>query len=130
MELKPSFTDPLKWSTIKAPASGTVNLAVHAPFQRDSANTVFVKLLINSDKAQRKGLQFGFSDRARVFCNGQLLFAANDTYRTRDFRFLGTIGYHDTVFLPLKKGKNEVWIAVSESFGGWGVQARWLEKWE
>lgn len=127
-ELNLLSTDQLEWKSLKAPVNGTVNLAIHAPFKRDSANTVFVKLLVNSSKAQRKGLQLGFSDRARVYCNGQLLFAANDTYRTRDFRFLGTIGFHDTVFLPLQAGKNEVWIAVSENFGGWGVQARWLEE--
>jgi len=25
--------------------------------------------------------------------------------------------------LPLVSGKNELWLAVSESFGGWGVKA-------
>jgi hypothetical protein len=26
--------------------------------------------------------------------------------------------------VPLKKGRNDLVFAVSESFGGWGVQAR------
>jgi hypothetical protein len=26
------------------------------------------------------------------------------------------------VYLPLKKGHNEIWIAVSEDFGGWGIK--------
>jgi hypothetical protein len=25
--------------------------------------------------------------------------------------------------LPLKKGDNELWLAVTENFGGWGVKA-------
>jgi hypothetical protein len=26
--------------------------------------------------------------------------------------------------LPLKKGENELWLAVTENFGGWGIRAR------
>jgi hypothetical protein len=29
----------------------------------------------------------------------------------------------DSVFLPLRKGENELLFAVSESFGGWGLIA-------
>lgn len=43
---------------------------------------------------------------------------------SRDYRFLGTVGYFDEVYVDLKKGKNELWIAVSETFGGWGVKAQ------
>jgi len=116
----------LQWKTLAADPSGTTNLATVSSFQKDSANTVFAKLIINTNQSQIKGLQFGFSDRARIFCNGKLVFTGNDSYRTRDFRFLGTIGFHDTIYLPLRKGHNEIWIAVSESFGGWGIQGRWL----
>ena len=38
--------------------------------------------------------------------------------------FLGSIGWFDTLYLPLVQGPNEFVVAVSESFGGWGVQAR------
>ena len=48
-------------------------------------------------------------------------------HRSRDYRFLGSIGYWDTVFLPLAQGDNELVVAVSESFGGWGVQARFQD---
>lgn len=125
-DLEKFDTQDLQWTTLAADPSGTTNLATISAFQRDSANTVFAKLTINTSQPQIKGFQFGFSDRARIFCNGKLVFAGNDSYRTRDFRYLGTIGFHDTVYFPLKKGHNEIWIAVSESFGGWGVQGRWL----
>ena len=69
-------------------------------------------------------LTIGFSDRAVVFLNGQALFRGNDSYRTRDYRFLGSIGFWDTVYLPLNEGANDLVIAVSETLGGWGVQAR------
>ncbi|HEY8238784.1 MAG TPA: hypothetical protein VIF63_05055, partial [Candidatus Limnocylindrales bacterium] len=48
----------------------------------------------------------------------------DDTYRSRDYRFLGSIGWYDTVYLPLHEGENDLAIAVSEDLGGWGIQAR------
>jgi hypothetical protein len=37
---------------------------------------------------------------------------------------LGSIGWCDTVYLPLLTGDNDLVVAVSEDIGGWGVQAR------
>ncbi len=39
---------------------------------------------------------------------------------------VGTIGLFDEVTLALDAGANELWMAVSESFGGWGLVA-WIE---
>ena len=114
----------LEWTAGKAEASGTVNLAAFGDFKPKEQNTVFARIVIQAASKQTKGLQLGFSDRARVYCNGQLLFAGNDAFRTRDYRYLGTIGYFDTIYLPLEQGRNEVWIAVSENFGGWGIRGR------
>ena len=69
-------------------------------------------------------MHLGFSDRAVVYLNGRALYRGDDTYRSRDYRFLGSIGWYDTVYLPLVEGANDLLIAVSESFGGWGIQAR------
>ena len=70
---------------------------------------------------------FGFSDRVKVYLNNNLLFSADDTYSSRDYRFLGTMGYYDSLYLPLVKGENVVFLAVSERFGGWGVQAKFQD---
>ncbi|MCH8059016.1 MAG: hypothetical protein IIA11_01020 [Proteobacteria bacterium] len=43
----------------------------------------------------------------------------NNAYQSRDYRYLGTIGLFDAIMLPLAVGDNELWIAVSEAFGGW-----------
>lgn len=109
------------WTTLKAEPSGTVNISRIAK-KDPNLNTVFARVVINSDKKQIKELSLGYSDRARVFLNGQLLYSGDNSYKSRDYRYLGTIGYFDKVYLPLKKGKNELWIAVSETFGGWGIR--------
>ncbi len=112
----------LQWQTLSAEKSGLANLARVAK-KGEKDNTVFTRLLIDSDREQTKQLSLGYSDIAWVYLNDRLLYAGNNFYRTRDYRYLGTIGYFDAVFLPLQEGRNELWIAVSENFGGWGVQA-------
>lgn len=114
----------MKWKVQAVENSGTANLAAITDFDPDKRNTVFAKVLINSSFEQTKALHLGFSDRATVFCNGRAIFSGDETYRSRDFRYLGTIGYFDTVYLPLKEGQNEIWIAVTEAFGGWGIKGK------
>ena len=38
------------------------------------------------------------------------------------------MGYFDTIYLDLKKGKNEIIFAVSENMGGWGLKAKLINK--
>ena len=125
-ELDNSITDKLQWSSLTTDNRGVVNFASLRKKTKNK-NTLFVKIKINSDKEQVKKIDFGFSDRVKVYFNKKLLFSANDTYGTRDYRFLGSIGYYDSLYLPLKKGENEIWFAVSESFGGWGIQAKFSD---
>ncbi len=56
-----------------------------------------------------KALQLGFSDRALVYLNGAPLYRGDATYRSRDYRFLGSIGWHDTLYLPLEKATTSSW---------------------
>jgi hypothetical protein len=72
-----------------------------------------------------KKLAFGFSDRGSIFLNGQIVFSGDNTYRSRSLRYLGVVTIdNDAVYLPLRQGENELVIAVSEAFGGWGLIAR------
>ncbi len=121
--LLPEDTASLRWKQLWADANGITDLSVHSAITPDS-NTVFVRKVIYADEPGIKKLSFGFSDRARVYFNNRLLYAGDDVFMSRDYRFLGTVGYWDALYLPLEKGRNELWIAVSESFGGWGVKAK------
>ncbi len=125
-ELTTAVREPLQWHQLDCESTGLANLSRLHPLHRLS-NTVLVRAVVESDRARVVGLALGYSDRVRVYLNDHLLYAGNNTYRTRDYRYLGTIGYFDQVFLPLQKGPNELLLAVSESFGGWGVQAALAE---
>lgn len=123
-ELKEEAIKSLTWQQLISDPSGLANLSKVTAIQDRTQNTVIAKANITSAEKQTKQLVFGYSDRVKVYCNGQLLYAGTNGFRTRDYRYLGTIGYFDAIYLPLKKGKNEIIFAVSENFGGWGVQAR------
>ncbi|MCP4660566.1 MAG: hypothetical protein GY856_34635 [bacterium] len=112
----------LKWTTLPAESSGVTNLA-RVQGAAEGADTVFAKVKIISERQQVKRVRFGFSDRVKIYFNDRLIYGGNNGYRSRDYRYLGTIGLFDELVLPLDHGDNELWFAVSEDFGGWGIQA-------
>ncbi len=119
----------MTYHTMAAKASGQVNLSLLQGIA-EGADTIFAKLNIHSDSDQIKAFEFGFSDFGTVFLNGDILFHGMDAPYTRDYRFLGTVGLFDTVFLNLKEGDNELIIAVRENTfdtTGWAVQGRFVD---
>lgn len=118
---KGSFAD-LDWQHLQSEVTGITNLARLNGIE-DERNTVFTRIAIQSEQEQIKKLRFGYSDRVRVYVNGEPIYGGNNTYTSRDYRYLGTIGLFDEIYFPLRKGNNEVWFAVTEAFGGWGIMA-------
>ena len=107
----------------KTEADGLLNISQTGELG-EKKNAVLLKIDITSETDQIKLMSFGFSDIAKIFVNGKAVWIGNDLYQSRDYRFLGTIGYFDSVYLDLKNGKNEVIVMVAENFGGWGFKAR------
>jgi hypothetical protein len=122
-ELEDRFVSARDWTRLAAELTGITNLArVQGIDQK--RETAIARLVIRSDSDQIKGLSFGYSDAVSVFVNGKILYSGSNMYMSRDYRYLGTIGLFDKVHLPLKEGDNEIWFALSEAFGGWGIQAQ------
>jgi hypothetical protein len=122
-QLTAAFRSAFDWTTRSSESSGTMNLSKFTQ-PKDSGNAMVAKLIIESAVDQVKAISFGFSEYVLVYLNDNALFAGKDNFMSRDYRFLGTIGYFDTLFLPLKKGVNELWFVVGKEFGGWGLQAK------
>jgi hypothetical protein len=122
-QLTSAIKSTLKWTTERTDTAGTINLSKFVKLS-DTTNAVIARVVIESQSDQVKALQFGFSDFVLVYLNDKALYSGADNFLSRDYRFLGTIGYFDRLFLPLKKGRNELWFVVSENFGGWGVKAK------
>jgi glyoxylase-like metal-dependent hydrolase (beta-lactamase superfamily II) len=122
-ELESEQLSERSWTKVDAESTGITNLA-QANGLAEGQNTVYARTFINSGRAQTKQLKLGYSDTAVIFVNGKRVYGGDNTYMSRDYRYLGTIGYFDNVTLPLEAGKNEICIAVSEAFGGWGIMGR------
>ena len=109
----------LKWQKIKSLPSGLIDISRSYGRLSQTPDIIWAKTNITSDKIQTKQFAFGYSDIISIFLNGKLLFTGNSSYTSRDASFQGIVGLNDYIFLPLKKGNNELVIALIESFGGW-----------
>ncbi|MFK7923164.1 MAG: hypothetical protein AB8H47_14470 [Bacteroidia bacterium] len=121
LDMEPSVQQ--SWQKYDCEYTGTLNLAQRTGLSEE-VNTVFARFQIDSETEQVKQLDFGYSDATRVYVNGKLVYSGQRRFRSRDYRYLGTIGYFDSIYLPLSAGPNVITFAVSEQFGGWGVRAK------
>ncbi|GAM96712.1 hypothetical protein U91I_00332 [alpha proteobacterium U9-1i] len=107
----------VSWTALPVETNGLANLA-RVGVRTNEAPTVLTRVSVRSDRARSVPMRFGFSDKVRVYVNGTLLYSGDDTQNSRDYRFLGTIGWWDALQLPLRRGNNEIVFAVSEGGGG------------
>jgi hypothetical protein len=131
----------IKWQEVEAEPPGFVVLyryreAPHprVSFQGDFSKrlepqpgmkVIYARTTIDSDRDQVKKLFIGYSDDVGVFLNGHILYRGRSAQGFRDPGFLGIVNpENDAVYLPLKKGSNELMLAVSELGGGWGFICR------
>ncbi len=83
-----------------------------------------LRSFIDAEEPRRVRMSFGYSDAATIFLNGVPLFSGNSAFLARNGLDSEWIGFGDSVFLDLKRGRNELLAAVAEDFGGWGFQAK------
>jgi hypothetical protein len=139
--LSPSERKAIQWQDVEAEPPGFVVLyryreAPHlrVTFQSDFSTrlqpqpgmkVVYAKTTIVSDRDRVKKLSIGYSDDVSVFVNGRILYRGRSAQSFRDPGFLGIVNpENDAVYIPLKKGRNELILAVSELGGGWGFLCR------
>lgn len=120
--LDDGFRDRFQWRTEEVEPEGFVNLAWSRGVDHDH-RTVLAELAIDAEETGHRLVRFGYSDSVRVFVGGEEIYRGDNGYRTRDYRYLGTIGLFDTVVVPVSPGENVVTFAVTERFGGWGIMA-------
>jgi hypothetical protein len=125
-DLDRALVETLRWDTLGTAVLGIADIA-KLRTRTAAANTAIAAVTLRSAGATRARVRLGFSDRAVVYLNGRPIYRGAAAWRSRDYKFLGTIGLHDELILPLVRGDNELWIAVSEDFGGWGVTMQLLD---
>ncbi|KAA0250515.1 MAG: hypothetical protein EDX89_22685 [Acidobacteria bacterium] len=111
---------PLQWRSVNAAPSGLVDVARHFGRLGAAPDAVLARTVIRSEADQVRKYRIGYSDEVSVYLDGTPLFQGESAYRLRDPSFLGVLGLFDAVYLPLRKGDNEVTLLLSEASGGWG----------
>jgi hypothetical protein len=114
------------WKEIETEPSGLLVLLRHLGRpERGERATVLAKKTLEAAREERIPLHLGYSDEVTVFLNGAPLFTADDSYSFDRPRREGLIGLDQaTVYLPLRAGANELVLAVTDVFGGWGLMGR------
>ena len=110
----------LNWQSVQANDKGIVDVSRYHSRKSGAADCIFAKTTISVGKDTLMRFGFGYSDFLTVYLNKQPIFLGVSSYQSRDKSFLGIVGYFDNLFLPLKKGNNELMIQVGEYMGGWG----------
>ena len=121
----------LTWTPVVAERSGIVNIAQYrasvrsADSVKGSRDLAFARAVVTSSRAQRMRLVLAYSDAVHLFVNGRLLFEGESAFQSRDTSFLGIASLGpDAIYVDLRPGDNEIVLAVSETFGGWGFAVR------
>lgn len=128
----------LRWEPVKAEREGVVMIGryrkdprvypVSAPPEYPVKPTpipgtevVFARTTIHADQAAVRKMWIGYSDDVVVYLNGRPLYSGLNARSSREPSYYGWFyPFADAVYLPLQKGPNELVLAVSETFGGWG----------
>jgi hypothetical protein len=136
--------DTMKWQDVEAEPPGVLVVQRYrdAPhpnvtFQSDfstrlqpqpGTRVVYARAELEAERDTVRKLDIGYSDEVTLFLNGEPLFRGRSAQGFRDPGFLGIVSPEDdAVYLHLKKGKNELMLALSELGGGWGFMCRWDE---
>ena len=109
------------WQKVQAESSGLVDISRYAERSEGGPDLVFARTAVRSTETQDVKFSFVYSDEVDLFLNGRKVFSANSAYRSRDPSFLGIVGPFDEVTLTMEKGLNEIFLMVTENFGGWGL---------
>lgn len=114
------------WRSVTADGRGLVSFAEHLSIPDGIRRwATLARLRLTSSTAKTVRFALGFSDEVTVFLNGRPIMSGDQRYSFDNPRQEGVIGFHQaTVYLPLRAGENQLILAVSDGFGGWGVMGR------
>jgi len=123
------------WATITAERDGLINIARRygSPTGKGVTALTWLKTSVVSDRDQAKAASIGWTREIWIFVNGKQVYAGNNGYNDVAARKApdGRLSIDNgSVILPLRKGKNEITIALSNRFAqssghyGWGMKLR------
>ena len=120
----------LNWKTVDTDEDGLLNISKYyakqnaETYQSRSNDIVWLKQELVANEPVTRRMNFDFSNRVWVFLNGQILYHGDHSFFLKGPFFQGSIEkkfISVAVYLPLKKGNNELLIGISAVANGWGI---------
>ena len=120
----------LNWKTVYTDEDGLLNISKYyvkknsETYQSRSNDMVWLKQELVADEPITRRMNFDFSNRVWVFLNGQILYHGDHSFFLKGSLYVGSIDkkfISDALYLPLKKGNNELLIGISAVADGWGI---------
>ena len=130
---EPAFSDlpasAVAWQPIAAERNGLIDISrvYGLPLPYSQRSFAWLKTTIHSKSDQTRTVQFGWAREAWVFVNGKLVYADKNLYPDAKMRKApdGRCSLQNGGFqLPLRRGDNEIDIALADNFYGWAIQFR------
>jgi hypothetical protein len=118
------------WKTVATDEDGLLNISRYyakqnaETYQSRSNDIVWLKQELVAYEPTTRRMNFDFSNRIWIFLNGQILYHGDHSFFLKGSLFQGSIEkkfISDAIYLPLKKGNNELLIGISAVANGWGI---------
>ena len=118
----------LGWQKVSSERNGLINISKYRNAAERKESCIYARRQIYAENDGRTKIAFGYSDAAKVFFNGTLIYSGDYAYQSRANSFTGTVGLFDTLYVDLHKGINELFVVSKDRFGGWGFYFNIEEK--
>jgi hypothetical protein len=124
LELPAEILETVDWNPTGVNSNGLLEIERHVVRPEGARRaSILARLVIPAEAAMTRRLDLGFSDEVSVFLNGRLLAIDDERYSFNFPRRQGLLTAKQlSLFLPLEAGDNELILAVTDSFGGWGLR--------
>jgi hypothetical protein len=116
----------VRWTRLPVETNGVADLG-RVVAKKPGTHAVVARFEVASAQAATRLLKVGYSDVARVYVNGTLLFEGDNRQYSHDPGFLGIVGLHESVAVPLRAGRNDVAFVVEDTSGGWAAEAQFVD---
>jgi len=120
----------LDWTAVTAEDSGLVNLNAVLPAQGSQGRfTAYARAFIDAPAARRVMSGIGYSDDVTVIVNGEPIYSGINGWNARTPDYISFVDADfERVWLPLKAGRNEIVLAVTDNqIFGWGFAVKLVE---
>ena len=112
------------WIPVAVDEAGLINVTQAIRKPAAGRFVAYLRTTLSSSTEGLVPMEIGYSDDIMIWLNGRPVFQGVNSLGSRYPGFLGLAVPSDRVFLPLRAGRNELLVALSDRIGGWGLRAR------